>query len=396
MASTRKIERKDGTTAYEIRCRVSRDRPELSMRWEVPAGWSKRAIERELARVSAEFERKCKDGEIKSRSELHEEAAERAAAEARVLTVRKFAETVFMPRKAAVCAENTRAFYQAQFDNHIFPAFGDCRLPDVTTAQIDALLLDMLRDGRSLSTRVAVYVTLSQLFKSAYMADLTEKNVMDKIERPKVSKDIAKKEAPPSLAVDELKRIIALLDEEPLVWRTFFRLMIDCGARRGEILAIRWKNVNFEKNQIEIRSTLNYTKEKGIYENSPKNGYSRIVPVSPAVMKLLRLLRQEQAQSCISPYVFSQDGKAEPLFPTSPTRWLTQFCKRHDLPPLHPHIFRHSFISTALVSGADLVSVSEIVGHSTPAVTLKMYSHANTESKKKAAEIFQAAVAGTL
>ena len=67
MAATRKKETKDGRKYYEIRYRTSREASELSMRWYVPSGWSEKAIQRELRKQAAEFERKCKEGLILSR-----------------------------------------------------------------------------------------------------------------------------------------------------------------------------------------------------------------------------------------------------------------------------------------------------------------------------------------
>ena len=113
------------------------------MRWYIPDGWSKRAIERELTKVSAEFERQCKAGEIRSRKEIQTETARMEREAAAILTVQQYGEQVFMPSKAVTCSENTRTFYQFQLDKHIYPAIGSFRLPEVTPAQISALLLSM-------------------------------------------------------------------------------------------------------------------------------------------------------------------------------------------------------------------------------------------------------------
>lgn len=230
MASTRKKETKDGRVYYEIRCRVSRDRPELSTRWYVPTGWSKRAIERELAKQSAEFERKCQAGEVLSRSEIKEKEAQEAKAQAAILTVKDYAEKVFMPEKAIRCAENTRAFYQNQLDKHILPAIGDFRLPEVTPAQLKALLLAMQKGEYSHSTNIAVYTTLHQIFKSAYMADLIERNPMDKVERPRQTKEKLRGGEVEAYTAEELRYIIECLEEEPLKWRAMVRLLIDTGC----------------------------------------------------------------------------------------------------------------------------------------------------------------------
>lgn len=89
MPSTRKRTTKDGRPYYEIRVRVSRDRSELSTRWYVPDGWSAKAIERELAKQAADFERRCKAGEVLSRSERKDRDLEASRIAASILTLRQ-------------------------------------------------------------------------------------------------------------------------------------------------------------------------------------------------------------------------------------------------------------------------------------------------------------------
>lgn len=131
MAATRLKKTKDGRKYYEIRYRTSREASELSTRWYVPSGWSDKAIQRELAKRAAEFERQCKEGLILSRREKKEiaaqEAARQAAKAAKIVTVKQYGERVFMPGKLAgtigekALAENSRAYYQNALDRHIYP-----------------------------------------------------------------------------------------------------------------------------------------------------------------------------------------------------------------------------------------------------------------------------------
>lgn len=109
-------------------------------------------------------------------------------------------------------------------------------------------------------------------------------------------------------------------------------------------------------------------------------------------MDLLQVLRIEQASKAISPYVFTQEKSTEPMHPQSPTRYLKKFSQRYDIPDLHPHKLRHTFASIAITSGADVASVSEKLGHSDKAVTLRMYTHADQESMKRASQIFRQAL----
>lgn len=137
---------------------------------------------------------------------------------------------------------------------------------------------------------------------------------------------------------------------------------------------------------VTIRRNLQYTPSAGVFEKSPKNGKTRIVDIGPETVAILKKLRDEQSHSCISKWIFTQDGTAEPMHPQTPTRYFKKFGERYGVKDFHPHKLRHTSASIGLTSGADVVSVSERLGHSDTAVTLRMYAHANEESIRRAGQ----------
>ncbi len=392
MPSTRKITNKSGLTFYEIRVSRGRNKSPLSSRWYPPDGWSQKAIDRELARVAAEFERRCDAGEVLSRKEQEELDLQERQEAAKVLTLRQYGETVFMPTKAVTVSENTRANFQGYLDKRIYPTLGDLKMPDITPANISALLLSIQSEGKAHATVVKGYTILHSLFKMAYMADAIPRNPMDKVERPRPRKDELQADSVKAYTVEELKRILSCLDKEPLKWRALVRLLIDTGIRRGECCGLQWRDVDFKGSTITVSGNLCYTPEKGVYLDTPKSGRVRTMDVDPAVIDLLRALREDQANQAISSFVFTQGGSPEPMHPQSPTRYLKTFSARYGVADLHPHKLRHSFASVAITSGADIASVSEKLGHADKAVTLRMYTHADQESMKKASQIFRDAL----
>lgn len=392
MASYRKMSTKNGRIFYEISVSRGRGKSRLTRRWYVPDGWSRRAIERELAAVAAEFERQSDAGEIVTRAERREREAQEAAEAAKILTLRQYGERVFMPAKTVTMSENSRANYQGYLDKKIYPAIGDMKLPEITPAQITAMLLDIQTEGKALSTVIKVYTILHSLFKMAYLGDMIERNPMDKVERPKPRKDEIKAVEPSAYTAAEVQKITDCLEREPLKWRALVHLLIDTGIRRGECCALQWKNIDFKTGAITIAGNLCYTPKKGVYLDTPKNGKPRTVYVGDVTIALLRQLREEQASKAISAYVITQEASSEPMHPQSPTRYLKKLSERYGIPDLHPHKLRHTFASVAITSGADVASVSEALGHSDKAVTLRMYTHANEESVRNAAEIFREAI----
>ena len=297
-----------------------------------------------------------------------------------------------MPAKAITASEACRSTYQGILNRWIYPAVGDIKLPDITAAKISALLLDIQSQGKSHATVIKIYTILHSLFKMAYMADIITQNPMDKVQRPKPRKDEIKGDTAESYTVEEVQHILSCLEQEPLKWQTFVRLLIDTGIRRGEACALRWENINFKAHTITIAGNLCYTPQKGVYLDTPKNGHMRTIDIAPEVSALLRQLRIQQADKAISAFVFTQENSPEPMHPQSPTRYLKKFSAKYNVPDLHPHKLRHTFASIAITSGADVASISEKLGHSDKAVTLRMYTHADQESMKRASEIFREAL----
>ena len=392
MSSYRKMETKDGRIFYEISVSRGRGKSRLTRRWYPPDGWSRRAIERELAAVAAEFERQSDAGEIISRSEQRERDAQAAAEAAKILTLRQYGERVFMSSKAVTMSENSRSNYQGYLDKKIYPALGDLKLPEITPAQITALLLDIQAEGKAHSTVIKVYTILHSFFKMAYLGDVIDRNPMDKVERPKPRKSEATAEEHQSYTPAEVQRLFQALEDESLKWRALVHLLIDTGIRRGECCALRWQDVDFATGSITVSGNLCYTVAKGVYLDTPKNGRARTVYAGAATLALLRQLRGQQARKAISAYIFTQETSPEPMHPQSPTRYLKKLSERYGIPDLHPHKLRHTFASIAITNGADVASVSEALGHSDKAVTLRMYTHASEESISQAAQIVREAI----
>ena len=392
MASTRKKTTKDGREYYEIRVRPKRGK-ELTRRWYVPDGWGKKAIDRELAKQAAEFEREVKAGEVLTRAEKQEQERLAKQEEEKHLTFQQFTEKVFMPAISIRCSENTRYNYQCNLKKHILPVLGEKKMKDITPAMVSALLLSMQGQGLANATCIKSYTILLSVFKMAYMQDHVEKNIMDKVERPKPRKDEEKKEIE-AYTASELKKILECLEQEPLKWQALIWLLSDTGMRSGEAVGIKWEDIDFSTGKLTVHRSRGYNPDKGNFENPTKNNKSRTIDLSPKVVSLLIAWREEQTSVCTSPWVFNRDTEKSPeaMQSQTPTKKFTKLKTKYGIPGFHPHKLRHSFASVAITHGADIASVSEKLGHSDKAVTLRMYTHADEQSIKRAGDIFRKAV----
>lgn len=418
MASTRERFTKDGRRYYEIRVRRGRGQPEVSTRWYAPDGWSEKSVQRGLTNAVAEFQTSVASGQIVTHKEQKQAEAAAQAELAKLKTVRQYTESVFLAAKRIETSINTAKNYRTNLDLHIFPVIGDMLLKDVTPAIIKKLLLDHLATHAHAST-VKVYNLLNGIFDMAYMDYSIEVNPMSRVKRPKPKKeDEGKNEAEKALTVDGLLYVQDCVSAEPLKWQALMMLTADTGARRGEICGLEWNDINWDKCTVYFSRNYQYTAGAGTYFTSPKNGKARTVDIGDDTLDILRRWKEEQAKECVCKYIFNPEKSNQnkykpdahchrkedpnqkkvipieknPMHPQSPTRYFKKFADKYNIPGFHPHILRHTSASVAITNGADITSVSARLGHSDPAVTLRMYSHANQESIRKAGQIVRDAL----
>lgn len=195
------------------------------------------------------------------------------------------------------------------------------------------------------------------------------------------------------LQPEQVQEVLEALKLEPLDFRTMITLFIVTGCRRGEILAIKWDNVDLNSRQIKIAGSMNYLPEYGVFEGTTKTENIRHITIPEEAADLLKQYRPWQLERRIrsgeswidTGLLFTRsDGTA--LAPSLINRRLTRFCDRHGLPHIHPHTFRHTAASIMISCGVDVLTVSKMLGHANTTTTLDTYGHAIEEAKRKAAE----------
>ena len=216
-----------------------------------------------------------------------------------------------------------------------------------------------------------------------------------------VQYNAAAKATPPKAAKKEVNyfqpedivRIREALDKEPLKWKVATHLLLITGCRRGEVMGLRWDRVDFANSKIKIDTNLLYSAKRGIYEDTTKTGTVRFIKLPTETMELLRQYRRWYMELKIkngdrwhdTGFLFVKEN-GEPMIPDGITAWLSEFSKRHDLPHINPHAFRHTMASILINSGKDVVSVSKRLGHAKVSTTTDIYSHIIMEADEQASE----------
>lgn len=394
---------KDGYLYYKIQVSSGRGR-KVTRSWHPDPGWSAKTIKRERDKFAAELEISLDSRDILTRKEEAEKKRLAAIEAAKLKTVRQYADGVFMPSKEATFSENARSCYRMFLDRHILPVLGDTLLTDVTPAMISKMLLDFQKKGYAHATAVKFYNILNGIFDMAFLDGSIPVSPMLRVKRPAPRRDEqAQTQGEKAYTGEQVKYIKACADAElekareksqdsaeyrsALKWRAYIYLLCDSGMRKGEACGLQWSDFDFKSNTVTIQRSLQYTPAKGVYTDLPKNGKSRTIDVDPEVLRMLRELRDVQAMSCISQWVFTQDKKADPIHPQSPTRYFKKFGNKYGIEDCHAHKFRHTWASLAEKNGADIASIALRLGHSDSSVTMRMYVHSDIDSMRRAGDV---------
>lgn len=213
--------------------------------------------------------------------------------------------------------------------------------------------------------------------------------------------NVAAKASPPKLNKREvnyfepeiIEKIRICLENEPLKWKLFTHLLLITGCRRGEITGLKWSKIDFKNNQIKIDTSLLASKERGIYEDTTKTGFTRFIKLPTETIDLIKQHRKEYfelqekngARWNNTDYVFVRDNGL-PMHPDSITGWLRKFSKKHKLPHINPHAFRHTHASILYFNGINRITISKRLGHAKVSTTTDIYSHIIKQSDEQASE----------
>lgn len=234
--------------------------------------------------------------------------------------------------------------------------------------------------------------TLSSVLSRAVKWGYIQHNPAEAAEKP----SLGRREAA-YLEEADARRLLELLQAEPIRWRAVITFDLLSGLRRAELLGLRWQDVDLDAPSITIRQTSNYLPGMGVFVSTPKTASSaRPLPISrAAVLILLECKRWQEAQreklgdawEDKDGRVFTTDTGA-PLFPDSVTQWFSAFVARSGLPKVTVHSLRHTFASLMIADGAPLVVVSKQLGHAQTSTTANIYAHAIASAQAKAMQTF--------
>lgn len=347
-------------------------------------GMTAKQIEKDLRRFADEFESECLHfGEVNSSIRLSD----------------------FVPRYLEIAKQTlspaTYEFYKLKIDSLIIPALGHLKLKDINPSHIQKFINQLAaapkekrnglpnEQGETLSpSTVRRYLTILQaIFKQAVKLGLipdspakVERLTLPKAQTPKI--EIFSKQ--------EAAQMLAALENEDLQFQTLIQLAIFTGARRGELVALKFSDIDFEQYKITIERAAYKIKGQPLATKPPKDYETRTVTINESCVDLLKMLKAEKlsesqrlgSQWIGDNWVFTQ-WNGEMMNPMTPTKQFSKFLARNGLKHRKFHSLRHTSATLLLYAGVNIKQVQGRLGHGDIETTNK-YLHLIEEADVEA------------
>ena len=290
-------------------------------------------------------------------------------------------------------------------ENQIAPHLGDARVQKLTTLDIETWHSTLRTNGRKdgkggLSDRTILHAhrLLSKTLDDAVRHNLVHRNVASIQGAPGVNG--ASVEEVAILEEAQIKDLLTKLAGHPMYAGVVTALFT--GLRRGELLALRWQNVDFDEKTIRVREALEETKKHGIrFKAAKTKSGRRDVTLPNIVLNTLREHRRRQLELRVvlglgkmpdDALLFSTpDG--QPKSPRAFSADWADMAERIGMPDITVHGLRHTHASQLIDAGIDVVKISKRLGHANPNITLTVYAHLFRKRDDKAADAINAALA---
>ena len=376
MANIKKYIKKDGTTAYKFFAYLGTDAATgKPIRTNRQGFNTKKEAQLALSRLKIEIEEK---GYKKNVRYKYQDVYE--------LWLDQYKNTV---------KESTLNKTIKLFENHILPIYGNMFMDKITVTHCQKAINEWYK---SLKLYKMINNYASTIFKYAISLGITSDNPVTRVTIP-VKKDTVMEDIALNFySKEELQLFFECLKKEgnPKLM-AMFRVLAFTGARKGEMLALTWKDINFEQKTIAINKTLTRGLENKLIIQTPKTATSkREIMVDDETLNLLKEWRKQQKSdyfklgyNTMNPkqLVFS-NLRNEFMQPPKVGQKLDMLINKNGLKRITAHGFRHTHCSILFEAGASIKEVQDRLGHSDVQTTMNIYAHVTEKAKEKTAEKF--------
>ena len=289
--------------------------------------------------------------------------------------------------------ESTYAVTMRYFNNHILSALGNIYIEKITVAECQKAVNEWFEEAPHTFDRFIHYA--SKVFKYGIDMELLTSNPMEKVIKPKL------KERPQQYQEfydkDELNKFLSCAKKCNFRYFVYFRLLAYTGMRKGESLALKWSEIDFETNTISITRNVTTGLNNRPYISNGKTANSvRRIPVDSETMNYLKEWRYCQQKDMLKKGFNFLDADNY-IFPTinngitslsKPRQWNKSICDKFGLRRIKIHGFRHTHASLCYSAGLNAKEIQKRLGHADSKTTMNVYTHVMKNDEKKAVKKF--------
>lgn len=287
------------------------------------------------------------------------------------------------------------------FKERTYEALGDMRMDKIKTIHVQNFVNSLTKPGvnkvdpeKGLSRKtIKHYLSfVSSIFEYAIRIEMLSKNPCTNVKLPPEIHSEKKIYTP-----EQAEEFVDLLySEAPLKHQLFASIAIICGLRRSEIVGLRYSDIDVDNHILRIERAANYSrKKKEMYVGNTKTASSmRSIKLPQVIIDIFLKYKAQEIEiktfmgikHTDEDFLFCDTTYTKIMYNGIPYNYLKKMCKNHGMDFYGIHSMRH-FVASAMISkGTDAKTVSEILGHSTPATTLGIYTHAFSEVKARATD----------
>jgi len=272
--------------------------------------------------------------------------------------------------------ESTWSVYEGHTKNH-FKEFNKIKINRITTAKIEKFITNKQKQGMNILTLRKILVSLNQIFSYAVRHKYINYNPARDAERPK-GQGKTKEQKIKILTPVEIKAFLEAVSNQK--YRILFRLSIFSGARQGELLGLKWTDVDWTNNQIHIQRTFN---NQAWYDVKTKTS-NRKVDLGPVMMKKLKKWKLASPKNKLDLIFPNETG--QPINNSNMRyRFFDPALKKAKIDKMRFHDLRHTYASLLIEQGENIKYIQSQLGHSSPTVTLNVYAHLMKSVNQEAA-----------
>lgn len=285
--------------------------------------------------------------------------------------------------------------YKSAIENRLIPKFGHVKVKNIVPKMISAYYNELLKEGLTEEFIHYIHAIPKTASKTAIDWKYIKNDFMNNVKAPKIPKKSVE-----TWSIDECKKFLNRMREQKDHIFTLYYLAIYTGMRRGEILGLKWSDIDFEKKRIYVQHSLYYISGQGLVLQTPKtNSGNRNISITDEMISELQSYKVKKQEQLLKVgmklssehFVVSAFG-GEPLNPNTIYKQFSYDSNLAGMKKIRFHDLRHTHATIMLEIGESSKVVSERLGHSNVSITLDKYSHVTSNIQDSSAENFSKAL----